>query len=516
MVPLSGAVADITKIDAEIAELVASCHRDPLRFVTLMYPWRQPGTMLERHDGPDQWQAEFLNWLGEEVRRRNFDGFTPVMPIRKAVSKGHGVGGSVMAGWLVNWIMSTRPHAQGVVTANTSTQLETKTWAAVKRWTRMCLTGHWFVVNDKWMYHPAFKDSWFCTPQTCREENSEAFAGQHAADSTSFYLFDEASAIPDGIWTVAEGGLTDGEPMFFAFGNATRNHGRFYEVAFGRSRDKWAPQVIDARTARFGNHELHAEWIEEHGEDSDFVRVRVRGLPPRASDTQFIDQDRVWAAQEREGVTFDDEPLIVGVDFSGGGQAWNVIRFRRGLDAKSIPPIRVPGEKTRTDRSAFLATLAEILRDRRPERRVSMMFCDSAFGSPYVERLRAMGFMNVIEVNFGEVHSPDEAHVANMRAYMWKKAKDWLLAGAIPKGDHRLADDLTAPGFHLDRRDKLVIESKESMAKRNVASPDDADAHVLTFAAPVAPRKPGPQKPAPRGTFGDRRTQGGSGLGWMQ
>ena len=34
-------------------------------------------------------------------------------------------------------------------------------------------------------------------------------AGQHAKGSTSFYLFDEASAIPDKIWEVAEGGLTD-------------------------------------------------------------------------------------------------------------------------------------------------------------------------------------------------------------------------------------------------------------------------------------------------------------------
>jgi phage terminase large subunit len=33
-----------------------------------------------------------------------------------------------------------------------------------------------------------------------------------------------------------------------------------------------------------------------------------------------------------------------------------------------------------------------------------------------------------------------------------------------------------------------VLESKESMGKRGVASPDDADALALTFAMPVAPR----------------------------
>jgi phage terminase large subunit len=51
----------------------------------------------------------------------------------------------------------------------------------------------------------------------------------------------------------------------------------------------------------------------------------------------------------------------------------------------------------------------------------------------------------------------------------------------------RLALDLAGPGFHL-RNNKLVLESKESMGKRGVASPDDADALALTFAMPVAPR----------------------------
>ena len=73
------------------------------------------------------------------------------------------------------------------------------------------------------MYHNAFSASWFCAPQSCREENSEAFAGQHAADSTSFYIFDEDSSVPDTIHEVAEGGLTDGEPMIFLFGNPTRS-----------------------------------------------------------------------------------------------------------------------------------------------------------------------------------------------------------------------------------------------------------------------------------------------------
>jgi hypothetical protein len=481
----------LSAADLELADAVSEFYADPLGFVLFAYPWGEKGGPLADQEGPDDWQRAALKSIGDAVRRNRFDGKRTVAAIRRAYSSGHGIGKTTLQAWIVNWISSTRPHSRGTVTANTYTQLETKTWAAIKRWTAMCITGHWFVVGDRRLYHRDHKDSWFCAPQSPKEENSEAFAGQHAADSTSYYIFDEDSAIPEVIHQVAEGGLTDGEPMIFLFGNATRNTGHFYQACFGSQRHLWQPMVIDSRTSRFTNKELIAEWLETYGEDSDFFRVRVRGLPPRASELQFIDQGRVYEAQKRAlPVTFGDEALVVGVDVSDGGAAWNVIRFRRGSDARSILPIRIPGEKVRGDRGAFLAQLSEVLTgEHGPHRvKVSAMFIDSAFGAPYVERLKAMGHKNVHEVRFGS-DSPDR-HQANMRAYMWAKAKEWLLGGCIDPRDTTLETDLTAPGYHINRQDRLVIESKEDMAKRGVASPDDADALVLTFAAEIAPQKP--------------------------
>ena len=116
-----------------------------------------------------------------------------------------------------------------------------------------------------------------------------------------------------------------------------------------------------------------------------------------------------------------------------------------------------------------------------------MMFVDSAFGAPYVERLRAMGYDNVQEINFG---APSlDRHMANMRSYMWSRMKEWLERGAIPN-DVLLETDLTGPGYHLNRSEQLVIESKQDMVKRGVASPDWGDALALTFAAHVAPVTP--------------------------
>lgn len=467
--------------DLALAEWARDCAEDPLRFVLEGYPWGEPGP-LKDHVGPDVWQERFLTQLGEQVRQRAFNGVQAVLPIRCAVSSGHGIGKSVMVAWLVDWIMSTRPHCQGTITANTFTQLETKTWASVQRWTKLCLTAPWFTVVSNRMYHNDYRESWFCAPQSCREENSEAFAGQHAADSTSFYINDEDSAVPDKIHEVSEGGLTDGEPMQFLFGNPTRTTGAFHAACFGALRNRYLVTVVDSRESRFTNKEQIKEWETDYGEDSDFFRVRVRGLPPNAAELQYIDLDRVLKAQQRPVLELPDVPLVAGCDLAWGGADDNVIRFRRGMDARSIAPIRIKGEFTR-DPSVLTSKLANVLTQDYGGRKVAMLFLDSAgIAGPIAQRLREQGHRNIQEVNFG-TDSPDEKF-RYMRDYMWGQMKQWLLTGAIDRSQD-LETDLTSPGTRPNNRQKVWLESKEDMKKRGVDSPDDGDALALTFAAPV-------------------------------
>lgn len=465
--------------EIELHEWCASCYADPLEFVLGAYDWPING-----EPGPDAWQAQVLEELGAAVEQRGYDGTSSVLPIRQAISSGHGIGKTALFAWIVDWLMSTRRNCRGTVTANTNDQLEVKTWAGIQEWTARCLTAHWFEINSAIMYRKGYRSTWNTVPQTCAEENSEAFQGQHAKGSTSFYIFDEASAIPEPIWKAAEGGLTD-EPIIIVGGNPTRNSGTFYETVFGRHRDRWTHHIIDSRTCKLAPHALIAQWIEDYGIDSDFVRVRVRGLAPLASELQYIDGQRILGAQKRRIVALEDEPLVAGVDVSGGGAAWTVCRFRRGLDARSIPPIRLTGEQTR-DRNVVVTILAEQFTTH-PD--LVAMFIDTAFGAPIAQRLIDIGYEHEVhEVNFGG-ESPEPKQFARMRPYMWGKMKDWLAKGSIDPADTRLETDLGGPGYHLNRSNALELESKESMIKRGVASPDDGDALALTFAQIV--RVPG-------------------------
>ncbi|MCP5058513.1 MAG: terminase [bacterium] len=447
------------------------------------FQWGEPGTALHGFDGPDGWQIDVLNDIGAAARQRNFNGVDPVAPIKLAVASGHGIGKSALSAWITLWVKSTRPNSKGVITANTGDQLKTKTMSELSKWRSRCITGHWFEMHAMSMCHRAYPEQWRVDALTCREENSEAFAGLHAADSTPWYLFDEASAIPEKIWEVAKGGGTDGEPMHFAFGNPTRNNGSFYDC-FGTQSHRWITRRVDSRTAKMTNKILLQEWLDDHGEDSDFFRVRVRGMHPRAGDMQFIPNDVVHAARKRgSGMYLGTDPLICGIDMARGGDDDCRIQFRRGRDAKSEKSYRIAGENSR-DSMKVVSLLILVLDRHKPD----VTFLDSgSMGGPIGDRMRQLGY-HVIDVGFGD-NAADVVSYKSRTAEMGSRCRQWLLDGGSIPDDDQLEIELVSRDFGHNDKGQLVLERKKDMKKRIGVSPDWADALYLTFAEPVPPRQ---------------------------
>lgn len=473
------------QLDIELADICAAHYADPYGWVMAMFDWDHGE--LQGFTGPDIWQKQILDEIGAQVLDRGFDGVQPVDVIREAVASGHGIGKSALTAWLILWIMSTRPHAKGIITANTSDQLRTKTWGELGKWRSRCLVGHWFEYNNSRgsmnLYHKSYPESWRADAQTCREENSEAFAGLHAANSTPFYLFDEASAVPDKIWEVAEGGLTDGEPMFFVFGNPTKNVGKFREC-FTRQSHRWNTHQIDSRTAKMTNKKQIKQWGDDWGEDSDFFRVRVLGKFPRAGDMQFMASDDVYQAQKRgPGRYLGDDPLICGIDVARGGEDNCMIQFRRGKDAKSEKVYKIPGEKSR-DSMKLVSMLIMILDRHKPD----VSFLDvTGIGGPIGDRLRQLGY-HVVDVGFGHV-ADDEKKFANKTAEMGYRCRQWIMDGGSIYDENDLEEQLTTRDYWHDAKDRLVLEPKDDLKKRLGISPDWADALYLTFAQAVPKRE---------------------------
>lgn len=379
--------------------------------------------------------------------------------------------------------MSTRPHSKGVVTANTGDQLRTKTLAELAKWRQRCITGHWFESNTMSISHKRFGDTWRVDAQTCREENSEAFAGLHCADSTPWYLFDEASAIPEKIWEVASGGLTDGEPFHVCFGNPTKNSGQFFECFHGQ-KHRWVTRQIDSREAKMTNKKYISEQIDDYGIDSDRVRVRILGKFPKAGDSQLIPSDVVSEAMKRgPGRYMGDDPLICGFDVARGGADNCFIVLRRGKDNKSEKVYRIPGDKSRN--SMKVVSLMTMILDRH---KPDVTFIDeTGIGGPILDRLNQMGY-HCVGVHFGGKADEDKKY-ANKASEMWYRMRQWLMDGGAIPDETELENELTWREFGHDKKDRLIIESKDDMKKRGLHSPDWGDGLALTFAQDVPPRE---------------------------
>lgn len=512
---MSASVGQVAPQDLELmAEHIGSFVHDPLGFVLYNWPWDEGD--LSGISGPRSWQCEVLEYIGEWLRSPD----TRHRVCRVKISSGHGIGKSALVAFLTSWALSTFPDARATITANTKGQLDTKTQPECEKWFRSARNSDWFTVQVTSIKRRESGEerTWRADFIPWSDVNPQSSAGLHNFRKRILIVCDEASEISDKVFEVMEGAFTDAdtEIIFLMFGNPTRAQGYFYDETHGKRSARGLVKVIDSRTVQGANIEEINEAVELYGEDSDWVRVRYRGLPPRAGSGQYIDLERIANAQKRPARSLSDDSLIAGGDFAWGGEDNNVIRFRRGLDARTIPPIKVLGEFTR-DPAVMLGKIVDVLNtwylcSDGSKRKVDMFFMDSAgIAAPIYNRLIALGYGNrVISVNFG-ADSP-KPHCAYFRDFMWEEMKQWLLEGAIDS-DSQLEADLMAPMLVSDRKQRVKLESKDDIKRRmkqmglKPKSPDNGDALALTFAHPVLPKKNTKKEPEPEPR--------NDGLGWL-
>lgn len=454
-------------VEQHLVEDISRFYDDPFGYVMYAFPWGVAGGPLEDHEGPDDWQIDQLMYIQQCIRQ------DPMGLIKDATASGHGIGKSAEVAWIILWAMSTRPHLNGVVTANTFPQLNTKTWRELALWHKRAINRHWFEWTSKKFCHVDHPDTWFVSPIANSEHNSESFAGQHG--SHSLIIYDEASAIPDVIWEVSSG-VNDPRSMWFVFGNPTRNTGRFKEC-FGRFRHMWNTRQVDSRDCKMPNKAVLQQDVEEWGEDSDFVRVRIRGVFPRTGDTQFISSEVAEDAIRREVEVHPGTPKLLGVDVARFGGDQTVIARRHGR--KVEPLIKLRG----LDTMQVASRVAEEIDKNKPD----VVYVDGVgIGAGVVDRLRQLGYQ-VVEVLSGG--KPDHENVDicyNKRSEMWYRMREWLPTADLPD-DRELVDDLCGIEYFYDMKHRIQMEKKSDMKKRGLASPDCADALALTFSYKTPP-----------------------------
>jgi hypothetical protein len=172
------------------------------------------------------------------------------------------------------------------------------------------------------------------------------------------------------------------------------------------------------------------------------------------------------------------DAVIIGVDVaSGHGTDVSVASIRKGLDARSYGLHKFPGVNP-INLAYEVAALAN-------EFGADGIFVDATgVGEGTAARLRELGLpVHPIYLGARSDNPNGTVRCANKRAELWTTMAQWLKVGAIVNDDE-LKAQLRGPEYS-ENAQGLVIEKKEHMRERGLASPDCADSLSLTFAYPV-------------------------------
>lgn len=482
--------------EAEILTQILALKNDPVGFATYTYPWGKADAPQFAH-GLRRWQAEELKRLGDHVQEQVFrlENNLPVQVYRRAWSSGRGPGKSGTFGIIAHWHASTHLGSTTTVSANTESQLRTRTFPEFAVWFGAAINSHWWtietlrVVPQTWLVDLVKKDLgvdpkyWYVQGQMWSADNPNSFAGVHNPYGVVL-LFDEAAGIPSAIWDVSRGFFTEVGPYraHMAASQMRNRQGRFYEI-FNEPQPEgdFTVRTLSTRGMEGIDQTEVENSIKKYGADSDYVRVEIDGLPPRTSEDQFIPWDNVRAAQANELYPDYGEPLILGVDPAPRGKtAW---RFRQGRNARDCCGSATFGAWQSLDNVAIAEKIVEFDHKFRPDD----ICIDFGMGTGVIDilkRKRLHGRLH--EVKFGDAPHDPSKEWGTHAIELWAKVRDWFPGGMIEKDDGQkgsFSQQATDRGWRWSGREdnRKILETKADLQARGVKSPDDMDALACTF-----------------------------------
>lgn len=418
---------------------------------------------------PDGHQAEILTSLAANKMT--------------TVRSGHGIGKSAVEAWAIIWFITTRPFPKIPCTAPTQHQLFDILWAEVAKWIR-----HQPALNEalEWtkekVYMKGYPEEWFAVARTA--SNPDALQGFHADEI--LYIIDEASGVADKTFEPVLGALSTDNAKLLMCGNPTRLSG-FFHASHTKNRASYSAIHVDGRQSSRVSGDFVKTIITMYGEDSNVFRVRVAGEFPTQEDDVFISLPLV------EQSCMNDLPadrrierISLGVDVARFGDDETVIA--RNISGDIDLPIIRSGQNLMATVGQIISLYRQAIEDYPTYAGpITVTIDDTGLGGGVTDRLEEvkaeehLSRLEIVPITAnGKAPDDGEERYENITAYMWATAKMLMKEGAIHLADDaELVAQFSVRKYRMTSRGKITLESKDEMKKRDIKSPDRADAVVL-------------------------------------
>lgn len=351
-------------------------------------------------------------------------------------------------------------------------------------------------------------DDWFAIGFSPKDPDS--VHGAHAVNI--LIVLDEAQGISQEIIEATENAMAGGNAHLLMLFNPSATSGETYDAQtsksgagphqynFIRIAADQTPNWLFGKTVIPGMIEPDQakEWIRTFGWDSNFVRVKVRALPPKQSADTVIPIEWIEAAMNREasrkGLT------VQGVDVARFGDDNSVIA---SMEGRQILPLEVIRRRN-------TMVVAGRVKQRQEKTGARTSYIDViGIGAGVVDRLKEQK-VRCVGVNTGG-KARDPRKFVNRRSELWFKLRDAMDPDSeepigLPR-DLELMAELSSVKYSVDSQGRQEVESKKIMKKRLKRSPDRADAVMMALFAATA------GLPTPGATGGGSKATGATAAG---
>lgn len=427
---------------------------------------------------PDKWQEDVLRDLAESPK--------------VAVKSGQGVGKTGVEAVVLLWFLSCFPFPRVVATAPTKQQLHDVLWSEASKWMeRSPLLRSILKWTKTYIYMSGYEKRWFAVARTAtKPENMQGFH-----EDNMLFIVDEASGVADPIMEAILGTLSGDNNKLLLCGDPTRTTGTFYD-AFNRDLKLYKYHTVSSLDSPRTNKDNIEALIRKYGEDSNVVRVRVKGLFPSQEDDVFIASEvvdqcnsRLYELPEGKGMPH----VIIGVDVARFGDDETVI-YRNFKGHLKLARKR-HGQNLMATVGDIVKTYKDTLKEFPDYHgKIYVNIDDTGLGGGVTDRLREvkreqkLKKLYVIPINAAERIETDTKagrdaaeHYNDLTTHMWAVLRDLFGAkDVVLEDDEETIAQLITRKYTMASNGKLQLEPKKELKKRGLDSPDRADALALS------------------------------------
>lgn len=338
------------------------------------------------------------------------------------------------------------------------------------------------------------QEDWFAVGLST--DQPERFQGFH--NENVLVVGDEASGLPEGVYSALENPMATGNAHELLIGNPTQAAGPFRETfssplyqtfhisafdtpnfkAFGITiqdiRDDTWKQKIGDRPMPYPAL-VSPQWVAERyiewGEGSYLWLVYVEGEFPGSGINALFDLSDVEAAIERH--LEPEGEKVSALDVSRYGDSETVFGVRQGEHVF---------EMTAWSHADTTHTAGRAKRNILVNNPTHNIVDAVGIGGAVADMLKEQDVGNVTQFSAG-APAVDKEKYGNQRAELF-----WLLSRRFADGKIDIPDDVKLKGqlcdirYRYDSKGRMWIETKEEARSRGVRSPDRADVLMMMFA----------------------------------